>query len=85
MKSKFLNLNFKDLAKGLLTAVIVAVITYLYEVIGTGDFTTIDWKVVGTTALIAAVGYLFKNLVTNSEGTPFKTEAAVTKKNSPNY
>lgn len=75
MKSNFLNLNFKDISKGLLTAVIVAVLTYLYEVIQTGDFTAIDWKLVGSTALIAAVGYLFKNLVTNSEGTPLKTES----------
>lgn len=74
MKSKFLNLNMIDMLKGLLTAVIVAVITYLYEVLQTGDFTAIEWKIVGSTALIAAVGYLFKNLLTNSDGEPLKTE-----------
>ena len=80
MKSKFLNLNLKDLGKGLLTAVIVAVITYLYEVLGTGNLTSIDWKTVGITALIAGVGYLFKNLVTNSEGQPLKTEGSLIEK-----
>lgn len=74
MKSNFLNLNFKDFSKGLLVAVITAVLTYLYEVIQTGDFTAIDWKMVGSTALIAAVGYLAKNLLTNSDGEPLKVE-----------
>lgn len=74
MKSNFLNLNFKDLAKGLVLAVITAVLTYLYEVLQTGDFTIIDWKLVGSTALVAAIGYLFKNLLTNSEGQMLKSE-----------
>ena len=75
MKSDFLNLNWKDFVKGLLVAVLTAVITYLYGVIGTGDFTAIDWKMVGSTALIAALAYLSKNLFTNSEGEPLKTES----------
>ena len=68
MKSNFLNLNLTDLTKGLVVAVLTAVITYLYEALQSGDFTSFDWKVVGTTALIAAIGYLSKNLLTNSEG-----------------
>lgn len=75
MKSNFLNLNFRDLAKGLLTAIITAISAYLYEAIQSGDLTAIDWKFVGTTALIAAIGYLTKNLLTNSDGEPLKTEA----------
>lgn len=74
MRSNFLNLNFNDFLKGLITATITAVLTYLYEVVQTGDFTAIDWKMVGSTALIAAVGYLTKNLVTNSDGEPLKVE-----------
>ena len=74
MKSKFLNLNFNDFAKGLLTAIIVAVITYIYEAVQTGSLSDIDWKIVGFTALTAAVGYLFKNLVTNSDGEVAKAE-----------
>lgn len=68
MKSNFLNLNLTDLTKGLVVAVLTAVITYLYEALQSGDFTSLDWKIVGTTALIAAIGYLSKNLLTNSEG-----------------
>lgn len=76
MKSNFLNLNFKDFLKGLLTAVITAVSAYIYEVIQSADLTAIDWKFVGTTALIASIGYLTKNLLTNSDGEPLKTEEA---------
>lgn len=68
MRSKFLNLNFKDFSKGLIVAVLTAVITYLYEAVQTGDFTAIDWKTVGFTALSATIAYLMKNLVTNSDG-----------------
>lgn len=74
MKSKFLNLNMIDMLKGLLTAIIVAVLTYFYEVVQTGDFTAIEWKTVGFTALTAGIGYLFKNLITNSNGEVAKTE-----------
>ena len=75
MKSNFLNLNFKDILKGLLTAIITAISAYIYEAIQSGNLTAIDWKFVGSTALIAAIGYLTKNLLTNSEGTPLKTES----------
>ena len=74
MNSNFLNLNLIDMLKGLLTAVITAISAYIYEAIQSGDLTAIDWKFVGSTALIAAVGYLFKNLLTNSDGEPVKTE-----------
>jgi N-acetylated-alpha-linked acidic dipeptidase len=34
-----------------------------------------DWKLIGTTALTSAFGYLLKNLFTNSTGQTFKKEA----------
>lgn len=74
MRSDFFKINFRDIAKGFLTSVIVAVLTYFYEVVQTGDFTAIDWKTVGFTALTAGIGYLFKNLITNSNGEVAKTE-----------
>jgi len=55
-------------------SVITAVLTYLYEVTQSGDFTAIEWKTVGLTALIAAISYLSKNLLTNSEGEVMKAE-----------
>ena len=74
MRSKFFTLNFRDIAKGFLTAILTAVITYIYEAVQTGSLAGIDWKIVGFTALTAAVGYLFKNLVTNSDGEVAKAE-----------
>lgn len=74
MNSNFLNLNLKDFAKGLLLAVITAVLTSVYEVASTGDFSSIDWKVVLSVAGAATLSYLVKNLLTNSDGEPVKTE-----------
>lgn len=74
MRSDFFKLNWRDLGKGLVVAVITAVLTYVYTALEAGDLTAIDWKVVGTTAIISAVGYLFKNLVTNSDGELTKVE-----------
>ena len=75
--SDFFNLNWRDLGKGLLLAVITAVLTYVYEAFQTGGITSVDWKLVGSTALVSAVSYLFKNLLTNSEGEVLKTEESV--------
>lgn len=80
MKSNFFNLNWSDFGKGFVVAVITALLTYLYEALQTGDFTSIDWKVVLSTTVLAGVSYLFKNLVTNSEGEVLKKEEDVTLK-----
>lgn len=74
MKSEFLKLNLKDLGKGLLVAVLTAVITYLYEVIQTGDFTAINLKQLLLIAAGAGIAYLFKNFITNSDGEVAKKE-----------
>lgn len=74
MRSEFFSLNWRDLGKGLIVAVITAVLTYAWAAIEAGGLTSIDWQVVGSTAIISAIGYLMKNLVTNSEGEVAKTE-----------
>ena len=76
VRSKFLKLNLLDFGKGLLVAVIAAVITLLYEVIQVGGdlFAPGQLKVIGLTALAAALAYILKNLFTNSEGEPLKLE-----------
>lgn len=68
MRSELLKLNYRDLLKGFILAIITAITTYLYEVIKNGDLTTFRWETILTTAVIAAVGYLTKNLLTNSDG-----------------
>lgn len=74
MRSDFFSLNWRDLGKGLVVAVITAVLTYAWTAIEAGGLTSIDWNAVGTTAIISAIGYLMKNLVTNSDGEVAKTE-----------
>jgi hypothetical protein len=66
MKSLFFTLNKQDYLKGLIVAVISAVITVIYSTIQTGTL-TLDWKAIATAALSAALAYITKNLLTNSE------------------
>ena len=68
MNSAFLRLNLSDFEKGLILAIIVAVLTYLQQAIGEGGFSGINWQIVINTAVLAGIGYLLKNLSTNSEG-----------------
>ena len=73
--STFLKLNWKDLAKGFVVAIITALITACYQIIQT-DF-TFDWltfKPAFLTAIAAGLSYLIKNLFTNSVGDTFKTD-----------
>lgn len=72
--STFLNLNVTDFIKGLAVAVLTSVLTIVYNTLQTGtlDF---DWAAIATTALTAAIAYLMKNLMTNSQGKMLKKEA----------
>lgn len=64
--SNFLSLNAKDFAKGLIMAVIGAVWGIVEPLINSGSI-AFDWANIGKYALIAAIGYLFKNFLTNSK------------------
>ncbi len=79
--SDFGKLNWYDLAKGALVAVLFAVVTALMPILSahtlpTGD----DWKLIGTGAAAAFLSYVMKNLFSNSDGTVLKTEASANKK-----
>ena len=63
--SNFLTLNAKDFVKGLIMAVIGAVWGIVEPLINSGSI-AFDWANIGKYALIAAIGYLFKNFLTNS-------------------
>jgi len=73
MKSPFLNLNSQDFIKGLVVAVLSAVITIIYNTVQAGSL-TFDWKAIGTVALTSALGYIMKNLFTNSNDELMKKE-----------
>lgn len=73
MNSPFLNIDFNDLGKGLILAVLTSVMTVIYSTVQTGSL-SFDWKLIATTAITAALGYLMKNLLTNSKGETFKKD-----------
>lgn len=73
MPSDFLKLNWEDFGRGLVVAVLSAVITYLYQAVQT-SFTTLDFATLGQVAITALLAYLLKNLTTNSNGDLLKGE-----------
>jgi hypothetical protein len=70
MNSSFFSINLKDLGKGIIIAVITAFVTALYQQISAGNVipTADQLRADAVVALGAAISYLLKNLVTNSEG-----------------
>ncbi len=64
--SKLFDLSWRDLVKGLIMAVGSAVLTALYQAITNGG--QIDWNVIGTVGISAAVAYLIKNVFTDESG-----------------
>jgi len=73
MNSSIFTLNKADFIKGLIIAVITAVITLLYNTVQTGSL-TFDWKAISTAAASAALAYIMKNLLTNSSDEFLKKE-----------
>lgn len=69
-KSKFLNINWADIGKGLLIAFLTALLGGILEKLQTGELPTtwIAFQPILELSLSAAVAYLLKNLFTNSEG-----------------
>jgi len=73
MNSSIFTLNKADFIKGLIIAIITAVITLLYNTVQTGSL-TFDWKAISTAAASAALAYIMKNLLTNSSDEFLKKE-----------
>lgn len=68
--SKFFNLNWADLGKGLLIAFLTALLGGVLELLQAGELPTtwVAFQPILELSLAAAVSYLLKNLFTNSEG-----------------
>ena len=65
MNSSLFTLNSKETIKGLVVAVLTAVITVVYNTIQAGTL-VLDWKSISIAAVSAALAYITKNLLTNS-------------------
>lgn len=72
--SKFLSLNKRDYIKGLIVAIMSSVSAFIATSIGAGGI-EVNLKVIGWCALSSALGYIGKNLMTNSKGEMFKSES----------
>ena len=59
-------LNWKDLGKGLIVAVLGAVATIVQTSIADGNL-HFNWTAMGKVALITALAYLTKNIFTNNK------------------
>jgi len=67
MKSCFGKLNVQDFFRGLIIAVLTAIVTFLYTTMESGEL-VFNWKQIATTSLTAALAYIIKNYLSNSEG-----------------
>lgn len=74
MKSSIFSLNWKDLAKGLVVAVLGAVLGIITVSIQAGSL-SFDWAAILKTATLTAAAYLLKNLVTNNNDEILKKDA----------
>jgi hypothetical protein len=68
--SGIFRLGWADLARGLVLAVLTAVMTSCQQAISNGniDPSAWDWRAIGGVALAAIVAYLLKNLVSDEQG-----------------
>jgi len=79
MKSKFFTLDWKDISRGLLIAFLTAILTGVINLLDTGAvFTWITIKPIFIAGVSAALSYLLKCLMTNSQDVMFKREPAFT-------
>ncbi len=75
MKSKFLTLDWKDFSRGLLIAFLTAVISGVINLLDTGA--VFSWETIRPVIIAgisAALSYLLKCLLTNSQDQMFKRE-----------
>ena len=69
-RSKFFNLNWRDVGKGFLVAVVGAVAKFVWESVDAQTLaltTETLWQMLDL-GLFAGVGYILKNLFENSDG-----------------
>jgi len=77
MSSNFLKLNTNDLVKGIVIAVLTALLVGLEQIMVPGSLPTLtQLKVVGISAVGAGLAYLVKNMFTNSQGQLLKGETS---------
>lgn len=82
MKSDRFSINWNDLLKGLIMAVIMPVLAIIQQSISEGML-TFDWRLIGLTAGGGLVGYLIKNFFSDNVKAAENTLEAAAKKSNP--
>lgn len=73
--SKFLNLDYKDVLKGAIVALLAILLRGFHEIFAEGRLpNTEEATAIGWAAISAGFSYLLKNLFTNSSGEIFTRE-----------
>lgn len=75
MNSSLFSVGTKDFLHGLFIAVVGAVLTVVTQSIQGGTL-VFDYKAIGTTAAIAAISYISKKFLSNSNGEILTGEAS---------
>lgn len=65
-QSKLFSVGFRDFVKGLIMAVISAVLVVIQETVSNGSL-SFHWQTIGKIALLTAITYITKNWLTNSK------------------
>ena len=70
MASDLFRLNINDLVKGLVVAVLAAVVTALANAMNLPgfDYTTFDWGTLLSVAVTAGLAYISKNFLSDKQG-----------------
>lgn len=72
MNSPFLKLNFNDLIKGVIVAILSAFLTAILQILESNSLPTWEQlKSIGMVSLIAGASYLIKNLLSNTNDEVF--------------
>ena len=82
MKGDRFSINWNDLLKGLVMAVVLPVLTTVYETLQHGEL-VFDWPLIGKTAVLGLVGYLIKNFFSDNVKAAENTLEAAAKKQNP--
>ena len=64
------SVNWKDVGKGLITAVLAATLSYFLQLLNAPGFSFygINWADIMRIAFASGVGYIIKNFLSNSQG-----------------
>lgn len=70
MNSQLFKIDWKDVVKGIVLAMLTAVVAWIVQALGTPGFSLsqVDWNEIGKIALTSGLGYILKNYLSDDNG-----------------